>query len=235
MSAPANSDARPWRQRLRTLTLVAYAALCLVFTLPGGSRLANRQVWDSPHNRDQFSHWASTLQKFGVNVSGATLKQWLWGFTRRYVRAHSQLLRPVRWLPEQLGFGQSWRMFSNPQTTPSRLWVELDEGSGFEPIYVSRSTQHTWRQGFFEHHRIRKLLGRIGRGGRDGAYNSLAGWVAKRAFDEHPQAQTVRLRIYTWTTPSGSAEPGFTEPPEFGRRKGKFRHERVFTRQGGAR
>src|SRR5690606_30587874 len=118
---------------------------------------------------------------------------------------------------------------------PSRLWVELDEGSGFEPIYVSRSTQHTWRQGFFEHHRIRKLLGRIGRGGRDGAYNSLAGWVAKRAFDEHPQAQTVRLRIYTWTTPSGSAEPGFTEPPEFGRRKGKFRHERVFTRQGGAR
>src|SRR5690606_3515630 len=140
--------------------------------------------------------------KFGVNVSGATLKQWLWGFTRRYVRAHSQLLRPVRWLPEQLGFGQSWRMFSNPQTTPSRLWVELDEGSGFEPIYVSRSTQHTWRQGFFEHHRIRKLLGRIGRGGRDGAYNSLAGWVAKRAFDEHPQAQTVRRRIYTWTTPS---------------------------------
>jgi hypothetical protein len=222
---------RPLRERLRTGALVTYFLVCLVFTLPGGSRLVNRQVWDSPHNREQFQHWAGTLEHLGFDVTGASMKHWLWGFTQRYVHAHSTLLRPLRWLPEQLGFGQSWRMFSNPQTTPSRLWVEVDDGEGYAPIYVSRSHVHTWRQPFFEHHRVRKLLGRIGRGGRDAAYGALAAWIARRAFEEYPSAAQVRVRIYTWTTPSAAAEPRFSDQPEFGRRKGKFRHELVFTRE----
>jgi len=231
MTAPVVLPQRPWRERLRTYLLAGYVLLCLVFTLPGGSRFVNRDVWDSPHNRDQFTQWAATLNQLGFDVSAGAMKQWLWGFTRRYVRAHSELMRPLRWLPEQLGFGQSWRMFSNPQTTPSRLWVEIDDGNGFEAIYVARSTQHTWQQPFFEHHRVRKLLGRIGRGGRDAAYNALASWVAKRAFREYPQASKVRVRIYTWTTPGADSEPQFSDSPEFGRRKGKFRHELVFARE----
>lgn len=192
----------------------------------------DRQVWNSPHNREQFNHWSATLSRFGLDISSTRLKSELWEFTRRYVRLHSQLMRPVRWLPEQLGFGQSWRMFSNPQTTPSRLWLEVDDGHGFEPIYVSRSSEHTWRRSFFEHHRVRKLLGRIGRGGRDAAYESLARWVAKRAFQDYPNAARVRVRTYVWATPGADAQPQFSDQPEFGRHKGKFDHELVFTREG---
>jgi hypothetical protein len=126
-----------------------------------------------------------------------------------------------------VGFGQSWRMFSNPQTTPSQLWIELDSGNGFTPIYVSRSSEHVWRHSFFEHHRIRKLLGRIGRGGKDSAYEALADWIAKRAFGDYPQAKRVRVRSYTWTTPAPDASG-----PNVGEfRKGKYHHEKLFVRK----
>ncbi len=230
MADAVSFSRRPWRERLRTCALAAYILVCLAFTLPAGSRLANKQVWDSPHNAEQFTRWAHTLTGLGFEVSGAEMKRWLWDFTRRYLRTYSAVMRPLSWLPQQLGFGQSWRMFSNPQTTPSRLWVEADEGGGFAPIYVSRSSQHTWHAAFFEHHRVRKLLGRIGRGGRDAAYEALAAWTAKRVFEEYPRASRVRIRIYTWSTPGPEDAPRFSDVTEFGRKGGKFRHELTFDR-----
>ena len=214
--------------RLRTAALLMYGGVCLLFTLPGGSRFTSRAVWESPHNQKQFTAWAQTLSRVGIETSGPALQKFLWSATKRYSRVRDQVIKPVQWLPVQLGFAQSWRMFSNPQTTPSRLWVELDEGQDFEPIYVSRSAKHTWRQTFFEHHRLRKLLGRIGRGGKDSAYDALAAWVAKRAFLDHPAALRVRVRIETWTTPppESTSSLGADAP------QGEFRLEHVYRHPG---
>lgn len=211
---------------LRTAALLAYAVLCLLFTLPGGSRFTSRAVWESPHNKKQFAAWAETLTQLGIETSGPGLQKRLWSATKRYSQVRDQIIEPLAWLPVQLGFAQSWRMFSNPQTTPSRLWVEVDVGQGFEPIYVSRSDLHTWRRSFFEHHRLRKLLGRIGRGGKDGAYDALAAWIAKRAFLDHPMAADVRVRVETWSTPTPES------PPPWGaaQQQGEFRMERRFAR-----
>lgn len=218
------------KQRLRVLALTTYLGLCLLYTLPGGSRFTNRAVWNSAHNERQFGEWASALRHLGVDVTGAQFKAWLWSTTKRYVHVRNRMLRPLSWLTEQVGFGQGWRMFSNPQTTPSRLWVEVDEGSGFRPIYVSRSQERTWRRSFFEHHRIRKLLGRIGRGGGDAAYAALSKRIAQWAFADRPHAKRVRVRTYTWRTPSPAEPSRFSDAPEFARKGGKFRLAHVFTR-----
>lgn len=230
MSEPGLFNQRPLRERLRTFALIGYVAVCLVFVLPGGARLGSRAVWDSPHNHDQFAKWANTLSGLGIDTSAEALQQSLWKLTKRYLKTHSALMRPIAWIPMQLGFGQSWRMFSNPQTTPSRLWIEADSGNGFSPLYVSRSREHTWHRQFFEHHRVRKLFGRIGRGGRDEAYVALARWTARRAFRELPAAQRVRVRMYTWATAGPGPAPNVPNEPEFGRSRGKFRHEQVFER-----
>lgn len=197
-----------------------------MFTLPGGSRFTSRAVWESPHNQMQFAAWAETLTQLGIETSGPALQKRLWSATKRYSRVRDQVIEPVAWLPVQLGFAQSWRMFSNPQTTPSRLWVEVDEGHGFEPIYVSRSDVHTWRRSFFEHHRLRKLLGRIGRGGKDAAYDALAAWIADRALLDHPTAEHVRVRVETWSTPA----PGSPPLRNSGERRGEFRMEHRYDR-----
>jgi hypothetical protein len=215
------------RPTLRTLALVGYGLLCLLFVLPGGSRFTSRAVWNSAHNQRQFDDWARSLGSLGIRTSGTRLQAELWSFAKTYSRDRDKLLRPLRWLPEQVGFGQSWRMFSNPQTTPSQLWVEMDTGSGFSPIYVSRSNDHTWRRSLFDHHRVRKLLGRIGRGGKDEAYVALSARVAKHAFADFPNAKRVRTRIFTWATPP--ANTSAPQPEQLCR--GTFRHERTFNRE----
>ncbi len=97
-------------------------------------------------------------------------------------------------------------MFSNPQTSPSRLWVEVDQGDGFTPLFVVGSERYTWHGDFFGHHRIRKLLGRIGRAGRGPEYNELGRWLAREAAREFPDAKTLRVSV----TPGRRNHP--TEP-----------------------
>lgn len=215
------------RPTLRTAALIGYGLLCLLFVLPGGSRFTSRAVWNSAHNQRQFDVWAKTLGSLGIPTTGPRLQSQLWSVAKKYSKSRDKLLRPLRWLPEQVGFGQSWRMFSNPQTTPSQLWVEVDTGKGFSPIYVSRSSEHIWRRPLFDHHRVRKLLGRIGRGGKDEAYVAFSARIAKHALADFPDAKRVRTRIFTWTTPSPNASS--PDPAQF--RRGKFRHERTFNRE----
>jgi hypothetical protein len=213
---------------LKVVALVGYASMCLAFSTPAGSRLNNRHVWASQQNQDEFHAWAAGLRRFGFNVSGRQLQDFLWDTTNAYLEHRNRWLYPFKWLPEQLGFSQSWRMFSNPQTSPSRLWVELDQGHGFTPLFIVGSTRYTWRTDFFVHHRIRKLLGRIGRAGRAPEYNELGRWLAREAAQEFPTASSLRISVYTWKTQPPSAGYTAVSEPELGRPGGKFARRKTF-------
>jgi hypothetical protein len=214
--------------QLKVTALVAYALLSLTLSTPAGSRMRNRQVWESPHSRSEFEAWSAGLRAVGFDVSGQALQDSLWTLTNSYLTTRGRLLRPITRLTAQLGFSQSWKMFSNPQTTPSRLWVELDEGAGFAPLFVVGSRKHAWRHEFFDNHRIRKLLGRIGRAGRAAEYGALGRWLARRAAQDFPRAKTLRVSLYTWKTqpPERTYKPIST--PEFGRPGGKFTQVKTF-------
>lgn len=217
--------------RSRTLkvgALLLYAFVCLMFATPTGSRLSNKQVWDSQHNKEEFEAWASGLGALGGNLSGREFQDALWRVTTTYLERRDRLLRPLAWMSRQLGFVQSWKMFSNPQTSPSRLWIELDSGRGFTPLFVVGSDEHTWRRDFFAHHRIRKLLGRIGRAGRAPEYKALCNWIAKAAAQDFPRAQAVRVSMYTWSTRPPNEDYKQVVEPEFGRPGGDFARVKTF-------
>lgn len=214
--------------RLKTGALVVYAVTCLVLSSPAGSRLSNRSVWDSQHNQDEFEAWASGLRNLGLNLSGRQFQDLLWNVTNTYLDQRNHWLEPLAWVTDQLGFAQGWRMFSNPQTSPSRLWVELDQGDGFTPLFVVGSQRYTWHGEFFGHHRIRKLLGRIGRAGRGPEYNELGRWLAREAAREFPDAKTLRVSMYTWKTEPPNRTYNSVPEPELGRPGGTFARRKTF-------
>lgn len=211
--------------------LLAYAVLCLAMALPSGSRLTNRAVWNSPLNQASFSAWAKGLSQVGIRVTPQQLQDHAWRVTRSYVAVQSLLLAPFWMLAPQLGFNQGWPMFSNPQTVPARLWVELDSGAGFEPLYVTGSAEHTWQRRFFEHHRIRKVVGRLNRDEVHADYEALGRWLARRAARQYPDARQLRLRLYTWRTQPATqaAAESVASSVEFGRPGGKFTRAKVFS------
>ncbi len=224
--------ASPFQRSKRILgpcLLILYAVLCLLFALPGGSRLVDRKVWNSPQNRAQFESWSAFLQDVGVDVSPRQLQQHLWTFTRSYVGVRQAALAKLHWLPEQLGFSQSWRMFSSPQTHPSRLWLELDQGSGYHPLYVAGSKEYAWRRDLLEHHRLRKLVGRLGRSNRHSTYRAFADWLAREVAKDFPEAISLRVSAYTWKTPTPDEVPtAFSLDLPFARAEGKFARVKVF-------
>lgn len=215
-------------QTLKIGALLTYVVACLLLSTPAGSRLGNRQVWDSQHNQDEFEAWATGLRALGVDVSTRDFQDLLWRVTTTYLGSRDRLMRPLSWLSTQLGFVQSWKMFTNPQTSPSRLWVELDTGKGFTPLFVVGSDEHTWRRDFFQHHRIRKLLGRIGRAGRSHEYNALGNWLARAAAHDFPRAKALRVSVYTWKTQSPDEDYELVPDPEFGRPGGRFERSKTF-------
>lgn len=190
---------------LRAACIVLCLLTMAVMLLPDGSRMGKRQVWKSPLNQSQFALWSATLRRAGIEVSAKEFEQRLWEGVQRYLSIRDPLASLVEPVNTQLAVAQGWRMFSNPQTHPARVHIELDRGDGFETLYVSRSESYTWRRQQFDHNRIRKLVGRIARKGRDQTYAMFVNWVAREVKREFGEARRVRVRLYRWETP----EPGF--------------------------
>lgn len=183
--------------------LITVALICgALQLLPGGSRLGNREVWKTKHNQAQFAQWSEALGTLGIDLTPKQFEDELWRFVRSYLGFQRPAARALRPLSAQLGVNQSWRMFSNPQTHPARVHVDLDRGAGFAPLYVSRSDEFDWRRKQFDHNRMRKLVGRIVRKGRPRSHREFVNWIAAQTRDEFPDATRVRVRLFRWPTPS---------------------------------
>ncbi len=194
-----------------------YVALALWIALPGGGRLQDRSLWDHPSTQAQFRAWATLLSRFGFEADADSLRERTWSWTQRYVELRRKWVWPVHEVALQLGIDQSFRMFSNPQTVPSLLVVELDRGAGFEPIYVARSSEHRWNARQLEHHRIRKVVGRVARGGYEAQWRALTRWLARRASCDFSDGERLRVRLYRSRTeivdPGSASSPRNVAPP----------------------
>jgi hypothetical protein len=198
--------ARFWRHARAGLVLLGLLGAATMVP-PDSGRWGDRKVWRAPHNREQFKRWSQLLGKAGVRVSARDLEATAWRWARRTVAVWAPVQRPLRPFAAQLGFAQGWSMFSNPQTHPARLHIDLDRGMGFEPLYVSRSATLDWRSQQFDHNRMRKFIGRIARTGDETLYNDFARWVAVQARQDFPDAVRLRVRRYRWQTELVQATP----------------------------
>jgi hypothetical protein len=196
-------------------------ALAALMLLPGTGRLGNRAVWQSKQSQAEFTRWAASLRDMGYRIDARSLESELWQLTRWYVSWRRPLERAMSAARSQLGIDQGWAMFSNPQTRPARLHVDIDRGSGWEPLYVSRSDEHAWQRERLDNSRLRKWVGRIARGGSAPSYARLVAWIGNLARSDFPEAKRVRVRLQRFRS-----EPPGSHPL---RTRDRFEDERLLT------
>lgn len=201
--SPRIGGVRALRQ-LRALLLLGYLAVMGLMLLPSGHRMGSRAVWRTELIQAQFADWAAALSHFGISMTPKEFERKLWRLVRGYLSVQRPMARSLLPLGQHLGIGQSWKMFSNPQTHPSRIHIDVDRGTGFRPVYVSRSATHNWNQALFDDGRMRKLVGRIGRGGEDSPYPAFVHWTEAQIREDFPDARRLRVRLYRWRTPPPS-------------------------------
>lgn len=200
----AHRIGRAARSQLLAGFVAFHVAAVLVLSLPGSGRLADRSVWQSRENQQQFARWAKLSEPLGVARDGPELEELSWRLTQGYLRVRRVFVAPFELYAGYFGVRQGWRMFSNPQSYPGYVHVELRRAGAFEPIYVSRSSEFTWRREQLDHHRVRKLFGRIARSTEHGLWDEFGAWAAEQAALDFPDAAELRI----WQERRATPEPG---------------------------
>jgi hypothetical protein len=80
--------------------------------------------------------------------------------------------------------------------------VEADRGSGWEPLYVARSDDHTWRRSLLDHDRSRAAIFRYSWKHYTVHRRAFVDWVAREVAAEDPSARQVRISWMRYRTPS---------------------------------
>ena len=209
-------ELRGHRQRLaglREQLLAAFVAFHVVATLllalPASSRLGDRAVWQSRKNQLQFAGWAQLASQLGVARDGPELEQLLWRLTQSYLSVRRVIVAPFEVYQEYTGVRQRWLMFSNPQSHTVYVHLELRRGAAFEPLYVSRSSEFSWRRRQLDHHRVRKLLEGVARPTEQELWQEFGLWAARQAARDYPQALELRI----WQERYAIPEPGRPNAP----------------------
>jgi hypothetical protein len=211
---------------VRAALILLHVCAVPVLALPAPAYIGSARMREAPMYRRELDAWSQRLRGVGVEVTGPQLERILVEQGRRYLGLRAAVVRPFAPYGRYLGVHQSWQMFSQPQTFPVRLYVEVRTAPApFRPIYVQHSNGHGWRRSQFEHDRVRKLLGRIGRRSTAG-YSELCLWIAREAATDFPDETHVRIRQYRVATlPPERLRAGATAP-------GKFSNEQVFELAG---
>lgn len=193
---PEPEPATRW-ERVRAVLIALHVLAVIVLALPSGAEFTNKRNWTNKNMRADLAAWAN---RFGTTPTEleATIKS----YAKYYVVAHRWMIRPVLPYKRYLGVRQGWSMFSSPQRHPGEYRVEIQRGDSKEwiPIYRSRSEEYNWRAKQFDHDRLRKYVGRFGRGFVRKNYNALGRWVATNAARDFPDAVRVRVRVYRTRT-----------------------------------
>ena len=187
---------RAWPQA-RAALVAGHVLAVVLLGLPSGGVTSEAQ-WRSKNVKSDFAGWADALRAVGVDVSEDELAERTRRVAERYVRVRAAVASPFEIYPKVTGARQGWAMFASPQRHPAELHVDILEGKRWRPVFRSRSREHRWLATQLDHHRVRKLTGRFGRGFDRRVYDDLARYLSRRAFEDFADARRVRVRLYAW-------------------------------------
>ena len=184
------------RAILVLLHLVAITAVA--FPAPVGMR---RTDLENPDVKAAIEAWRGVAGTFGVEVDPDEFRETLWTAGNGMLDARRSALEPFAPYYRYAGTRQSWSMFGYLNHTPARLEIHIDHGTGWEPLFIARTTAHTWRAHQFDQERFRGLVNAFSwRQGRS-KLRKVADWVAIRAAADFPEAERVRLRMHARPLP----------------------------------
>jgi len=206
---------------VRTALIFTHVLVVLALTLPHPALVADRSRWDSGRGRMELASWTRTLNRLGVDISETELEAKAWSWATAYADWYRRYLAPLTLYSRYLHVRQQWSMFTHPKQRVGRVWIEIDRGSGFEPVFVSKSDEHTWNGDVLTHNRIRKLFNRVTSHRYKEGFDEFAEWIAPQLARDFPTATRARVRIENYVTPTPEQSRAGVHP------KGTFTRTRV--------
>lgn len=188
--------------QLRTVLVGVHILAVTLMALPAPGGAMSRSAWKEPTVQAEFAAWRARLASWGWETTPTEFEDGLWEVSVNLMRGREVVLAPFDPYYRYCGTWQSWRMFVAPHTHPSRLYVDVLREDDWEPVYVGRSAEHDWMATFFDHDRVRSATFRYAWRKYAGTYTPFTKWIAKRAAEDFPAAEKVRVRYQKGPTPS---------------------------------
>jgi hypothetical protein len=182
-----------WWPQTRAVLLLLHVCGVLVLSFPGPYKLGDRARWKRERTQHEIAMWASRLNAWGWSLTGAELEAKLWQLTQRYLAVRRTLAAPFEPYAEMAGALQTWGMFKAPPRQVYALRILVRDGATWRTVYASRSSEHDYLARQLDHNRFRKQVGMLFRSPE--LFSALSTWVAKRAFDDFPATQQVRVDL----------------------------------------
>lgn len=208
MSGESESRRERWWPHLRAALVLFHLIAVIALSIPASASMQNRAAWRQPHARRELALWTERAQALGFDVDQREFEVWLWDLTGEYLGVRARIVEPFAIYASYTGARQGWPMFSTPQTEPCRLVIDVREiGGEWQEIYRERSASEDWMRRQLDHNRLRKLEGRLGRGGYGLRYRGMVEWLARRAARDFPEAAQLRSRVERRRTPDPFGPP----------------------------
>ena len=188
---------------LRALLVLIHLLIIVALTTPDLGGTMSRRAWKQPAVQRELAPWA---QRFGLTPED--FENRLWSLASGWTRWRRRALAPLKPYSTYTGVRQRWRMFASPNRIPARYEIDIKRAGQWQPIYVSRSSEYTWRRALFDHDRMRASMSRATWPNYQQRYRLLCHWIATQVEKDFPQAQAVRVRRYRYATPSPDGDPG---------------------------
>jgi hypothetical protein len=198
--------------RAALIGLHLFAITAMALPAPAGG--LDRRTWAEPTVQAEFASWRARLASVGLQTDAATFEDNLFATMSAFMSARDVVLRPFHPYYAWCGTWQSWRMFIAPHTHPARLEIAVREGGAWRVVYLERSDEAIWRRDTFDQDRMRSAIFRFSWPNYQPSYKRFAGWVARNAAVDFPDADQVRVRFFRSTTRTpeqvraGAAEEG---------------------------
>jgi hypothetical protein len=131
--------------RAAGLAVVLLANLAVALPLPKSVKRSN---FDLPVAREELSKLSAVLGVFGAPPTHDALADFLYASGKPLVGLRAALTAPTKEPFRILGMGQSWGLFTYPDTFPHRLVVDA-RSERWARVYAGLDPEHTFLREIF--------------------------------------------------------------------------------------
>lgn len=213
----------------RSWPAIRAAILALVLVVEGVTALPiphtvrKRDFAQEPVAVEEIETQRALLARLGIHLSHAEIVDGLYVSGSAWAGLYGRATKPLGPLFRVLGIGQSWGLFTYPDTFPHQLIVEVRKSKTgpWELWYAGLDAEHAWMRDVLTYRRVRGVYD--GQTTKPGAsWNNITRWLAARACVADADVQYVRVSFRRFHTvrPDQAADPSTEE----------LRHVRLWAR-----
>lgn len=196
------------RSHLRAGALALVIGIHMWVALPLKTEVTPRSL-ANPVAQEELQHWAERLNGWGMEITADELQTRVIEHGATVGGFRAATLKPLRPALRITGTGQSWGLFTYPNTYPHRLDVTVLGDQGWQLIYRALDPEHDWRAQTFTYRRVRGVYDDSSFQ-KARSYEHFCKTVAQWAADDFPDVTAVRVSM----TKSHVTLPGKPLDPE---------------------